>query len=77
MPGSTNYNVIDGRPGVQNYVSGTQGIDATYITLTNGHYNHLVRDLHSRSLNAKQIAERNVENINTWGTNPDCIINGL
>lgn len=73
MPGATDYNSA----GVKNYVSGTQGIEAMYLTLVNGHYNHLVADMRSRTLSALQIAERNVANIETWGTNPTCIINGL
>lgn len=73
MPGATDYNSA----GVKNYVSGTQGIDATYLTLINGHYNGIVHDLRTRSFTAKQIAERNVEEIEVWGTNPTCIINGL
>ena len=73
MPGATEYNSA----GVKNYVSGTQGIDATYITLVNGFYNGIVHDMRTRSLTAKQIAERNAKEISTWGTNPTCIINGL
>ena len=73
MSGATNYN----NAGVKNYVSGAQGIDATYLTLVNGHYNGIVYDMRLRSLTAKEIAQRNKVEIGVWGTNPDCIINGL
>ena len=42
-PGSTTFNYI----GVQNYVTATQGAQATAATLNNGHYPRIVADLKS------------------------------
>ena len=42
-PGSTTFNSV----GVQNYVSATQGAQATAATLDNGHYPGIVADLKS------------------------------
>ena len=63
FPGATDYNSV----GVKNYPTGRAGIEATYLTLTNGHYNGIVRDMRAH-LTARQIVERNASEFDTWGT---------
>jgi hypothetical protein len=72
MPGATQYNNV----GVKNYVSGKQGIEATYITLVNGHYNGIVQGLRA-GIPAKRIVTENAVEFNTWGTGTICILRSL
>jgi|HubBroStandDraft_4_1064222.scaffolds.fasta_scaffold00006_160 hypothetical protein len=64
MPGSTNYNSA----GVQNYLSASQGTQATVRTLNDGYYPHVLAALKSGS--PCEYANRSglVADISTWGT---------
>lgn len=72
-PGASDYNSA----GVKNYPTGADGIAATYLTLTNGHYQGIVRDMRSRRLTAKQIVERNASEFDVWGTGSKLILEVL
>lgn len=71
-PGATPYNwhVVGGKrvPLVLNYPTAAAGIAATAATLVNGHYPGIVRDLRAGKLTARQIASRNLAELDTWGT---------
>lgn len=67
--GSSDYNTVH----VQNYRDGVSGIAATALTLVNGFYPGLVRDLRAGNLSVEQMVSRNRHEIKTWGTNPDAI----
>jgi len=69
-PGATDYNSV----GVKNYPSAAAGIAATAATLVNGHYNGLVADLRTSSKSAAQMIEDNRAEIQTWGTNPELML---
>lgn len=72
-PGATDYNSV----GVKNYPTGADGIAATYLTLSNGHYNGIVRDMRVKRLTAKQIVERNASEFDVWGTGSKLILEVL
>lgn len=63
-PGSTFYNTAK----VRDYLSGTDGIEATCVTLLNGYYTGIVHDLRDGNLKAEQIVQRNAAEFDTWGT---------
>lgn len=71
-PGATDYNSV----GVKNYPSGSDGIQATYLTLVNGHYNGIVGGLRGR-VAAKTIVEKYGSEFDTWGTGTECILRSL
>lgn len=71
-PGATDYNDA----GVKNYPTGADGIEATYLTLTNGHYNGIVRDMRTH-LSARQMVERNASEFDVWGTGSKLILEVL
>lgn len=64
LPGDSNYNSV----GVKNYPNGCYGIAATGLTLRNGYYHGIVRDMKRGDLTAKEIVLRNMEEFRTWGT---------
>lgn len=64
LPGSTNYNTT----GVKNYPNGCYGVAATGLTLRNGYYDGIVRDMKKGSFTAKEIVLRNMKEFSTWGT---------
>ena len=59
----TKYNSV----GVRNYETEEDGINATCKTLKNGHYPCIVDGLKS-DIGAKNIAEKCLSNLKTWGT---------
>lgn len=63
-PHATLYNRI----GVRNYRTGADGIQATAVTLLNGHYPGIVADLRDGEYTAREIVERNARQFDTWGT---------
>lgn len=71
-PGATDYNSA----GVKNYPSGPDGIQATYLTLVNGHYNGIVGGLRA-SVNPKTIVTKYASEFDTWGTGTGCILRAL
>lgn len=62
-PGASNYNAV----GVKNFVSASQGTQATATTLTNGYYPHIFAALKSGNPFA-QISDAIRSELNTWGT---------
>ena len=70
---STDYNA----QGVQNYPSGAAGVAATATTLLNGRYPGLVSDLRNGGKTAEQIVGSRRAEIDTWGTNPQTILDVL
>ena len=72
-PGAGTYNKV----GVKDYPSGAAGIAATAATLVNGHYDGLVADLRAGRKSAVQMVSDNRAEIQTWGTNPDTILQVL
>jgi hypothetical protein len=54
--------------GVRDYATAADGIAATAATLTNGHYNGIVRDLRAGTKPAAQIVRDNAAEFDTWGT---------
>jgi hypothetical protein len=71
-PGATNYNSV----GVKNYPTGKAGIQATYTTLVNGHYNGIVGGL-KKGTPARTIVGVNQKEFDTWGTGTTCILRSL
>lgn len=71
-PGATQYNP----DGVKNYPSGKVGIQATYLTLVNGHYNGIVGGMRAR-VAAKTIVTKYADEFDTWGTGTTCILREL
>jgi hypothetical protein len=72
-PGATDYNP----DGVKNYPNAAAGINATAITLTNGYYPGIVKDLQAGDLKAEQIVQRNAAEFDTWGTGSALILSVL
>ena len=64
LPRSWNYN----KAGVQNYASGADGIHATALTFTDGHYWGIVEDFRQGTKSARQIITDNAAEWDTWGT---------
>lgn len=66
--------------GVCNYSKPVYGVMATAATLLNGYYNLLVGALQGAlesGLTAEEIVQAHRDEIRTWGTNPDTILNVL
>lgn len=72
MAGATDYNSV----GVKNYRTGKDGIEATYLTLVNGHYNGIVEGLR-HATPPKILVQENKDEFNTWGTGTSCILRSL
>lgn len=70
LPGATLYNSA----GVKNYPHPVAGICATALTIINGDYNGILGDLQGGKKTAAQIVQDNRVEFNTWGTNPDTIL---
>lgn len=62
MPGSSNFNDA----GVQSYGDVRTGIEATWLTLDDGHYSDILAALSSTSTTAEQLAS--CPSLTTWGT---------
>lgn len=73
LAGSTNYNSA----GVKNYTTPLRGIAATAITLDHSYYTTIVTMLQKGTYTAEQIVNACRNEIKTWGTNPDTILNVL
>lgn len=74
-PGATPYNTRpDGTPLVLNYPTGLDGIEATYLTLTNGNYDGIIASLRSGRLSAKGIVLKNAREFDKWGTGSQHIL---
>lgn len=73
LPGSTNYNTA----GVKNYARATDGVCATGLTLVNGNYNGILGDLQNGTKTAEQIVHDRWAQFQTWGTNPQTILDVL
>lgn len=71
-PGATDYNSV----GVKNYPTGPDGIQATYLTLVNGHYPGIVGGLRA-GVAPKTIVTKYASEFNTWGTGTECILRSL
>ena len=67
-PGATPYNTLPSGGHVWNYPSGYAGVHATAITLLNGHYDGIIRDLRSATKTARRIVEDNAHEFDVWGT---------
>lgn len=64
LPGSTPYNDV----GVQNFRRAVDGLAATGMTIANGRYPGILRDLQHGSKSATQIVNDNAAEFNLWGT---------
>ena len=63
--------------GVCNYKKPTYGVMATAATLVNGFYDGILGDLQNGTKTAEQITNDRWDEIKTWGTNPQTIIDVL
>ena len=63
-PGATDYNSV----GVKNYRRPLDGIVATAVTLTNGHYDGWLGAMQAGRLSARAIVARHAAEFDTWGT---------
>jgi hypothetical protein len=61
MAGATNFNSV----GVKNYLTISDGVNATLKTLKNGRYNCIINGL-QQNIGASEIAK--CQSLKTWGT---------
>ena len=73
LDGSWNYNTV----GVQNYRTALDGICATAITIQFSYYEHIWTDLKAGVKTAEEIVNDNWSAFQTWGTNPQTILDVL
>ena len=64
LPGCSNYNTA----GVKNFRTGADGVRATAVTLMNGYYPGIVRDLRAGTKPAASIVRDNAAEFDKWGT---------
>lgn len=69
-PHATIYNSA----GVRNYRTGADGIQATAVTLLNGHYPGIVHDLRDGTRTARAIVQAHAAEFDTWGTGAQHIL---
>lgn len=63
--------------GVADYLKPTYGVMATAATLLNGNYNGIVGFLQSPQITAEEAVDKYRSQFQTWGTNPQTILDCL